>query len=654
MDLPLFYNINIFIYSQYNDKNKIDITIASIKNQQYLMYKYQIIDNIINIYNDTEFNANDLVLILEAGDIFNNIKVLYNLNKEYLNTKFYSLLSSNNHIIKEAIIDNTLVQYNFRLLFRNGLINYVNLKLFNTVENFYSVVLNLTFHLNSLVGKQHFINLPIDYQKINFKFKNYQQHVASITFPTQLVLATYKRNYYIDIVLNNLSNHSYKNFELTLIDNNDDIKTQIELDSILKKYKETLKIKLIRNNFNYHCMSRFYFARNYVIKNNIADYVIIFDDDHEFEMDWVKKMIIEFKPLKIFSWFVKNFSVINYWKGKSCDELFTYFGPGGSIIDSSFFIYNPLFNFNEYSINAIKLDDIWGSFIFNRFLGINFIRSSLHKPINLNIKYKKNHKNKIYNTYNTMRHKKNKMLTMLHSQYGWEITKQQHVTNTINNYFDKIYLLEDHSNELVEQLKEHNIVASYKSKQDLEAVTNNNTRILVFMNNIKLSKNFIHNFDYFVMENQIEKFIDKYENMNLIFILKEPLIEHIPHYKKVNIYLSHPHINCEISNNFNKIDDSYNGDGLIIYINNHMNNIFSRDIIQKSLISFTQNKKTEAREIKINKNINYDTIMETYLPYYYKSTLSKHFVIYDSIKLFNKIKKSIDNISPHKTYIYHN
>ena len=653
MDLPLFYNINIFIYSENNDKEKLDKTIKSIKNQQYLMYEYQIIDNINNINKVKKFNANDLILILEEGDVFSNIKVLYSLNREYVNTKFYSLLCTPNKLITKPIKDGTKLQYNFRLLFRHGLINYVNLKVFNVLENFPSIVLNLANHLNSLCGKQNYMNLLLDYQNINFKFKNYKLKVKKIIFPTQLVLATYKRNYHMDIVLNGLINQSYKNFELTLIDNNEDKKTQIELDNILKKYKSSLKMRLIRDNFNYHCMSRFYFIRNLIMKENIIDNVIVFDDDREFEKDWIKKMTTEFKPLKVFSWYLKNFSVVDYWKGRRGGKSCTYFGPGGSIIDASFFMYNPLFNFKEYDINVIKIDDIWGSFVLNRFLGVEFDRSSLRNPVALNVKHKKIHKNKIYNTFADVKQLKNKLFVKLNSKYGWEIVNKQHKTNTINNYFAEVYLLAP-SNELVKHLKEHNITASYKSKHDIEPVKNPKIKILILTGNIRLSKNFIHMFDNLVVKKQIEKYLNKYENMNQIFTLKSPLIEHIPQHDKVNIYLSHPNIDFKIDDEFTRINDEYTGDGLVVYINNHPNNIFDRNIIKKSLVSFKRKKKVEVKEIKINKNINYDSIMEVYFPYYHKPTASKHIAIYDSVKLFNKIKKSLIKVSPNRTFIFHN
>lgn len=655
MDLPLFYNINILIHSQDNDKDKINKTIKSIKNQQYLHYNYNIINDINGIKKIRDCNANDLIFILNAGDVLTRNKIFYNLNMDYLNSKFYSRICSLDPESYNTLANDKEVYYNFRLLYRAGLNNFIDMEKFNDFSCFYNFVFNFAVYLNLMVGKQVIKKCSLDYQNIKFKLQKKKYNVKKIAFPTQLILATYKRNYYINLVLNGLMNQSYKNFALTIIDNNEDRNSHAELDKIIKKYEKTLNIKLIRDNFNYHCMSRFYFARTSVMKENIVDNIIIFDDDRIFERDWIKKMINEFRPLTIHSWYLKNFSVIDYWKGRSGGNMFKYFGPGGSIIDSSFLLYNPLFGFNEYDINAIKIDDIWGSFVFNRFLGINFLRSSLKNPIALNVKYKKQHGNKIYNTFSDIKQLKNVMFKNLSSKYGWLITEKQNKAITVNNYFSHVYLLEENK-KLIEQLKQNNIVASVKGIDEIITLhKNKNNKILVFPKDIMLTENFIHIFDSYAKNNKIKMCLETYDKNNNILMLRHPLIKKIYIPPKVCIYLTHPNLNdFKINKNFILINDNYKGDGIVIYINNHPNNIFDDNIIHKCIESYITKKKLNLLEIKINNNIRYDTIMKYYFPYYYQSTKSNHISLYDSVEVFNKIKKKLVRTSPFRTFIYNN
>ena len=205
--------------------------------------------------------------------------------------------------------------------------------------------------------------------------------------PLHIVLATYERNANLERVFDMLCSQTVKNINLHLIDNNTCPELHKDINQIITQFGEQLKITLHRSFKNTHCIGRVLLIKE-LLSKYMMDYVVIFDDDQLYETDWLEYLIKHKKSMSTLGWYGKTYSVCDYWKSditytdleekrRRDINKFTYFGPGGCIFDARLFMFDKLYEYEKYSMDLpiFKMDDIWMSFVFNKYLDIPFYRA---------------------------------------------------------------------------------------------------------------------------------------------------------------------------------------------------------------------------------------------------------------------------------------
>jgi len=281
-----------------------------------------------------------------------------------------------------------------------------------------------------------------------------------------VLLATYERTANIRDVITQFQSQTCKHIHLHLLDNNVDTEIQSELDTILDEIRGDMCLTVHRLGWNSHCFGRITCIRK-IMEEYMMEYVVIFDDDQIYETNWIENMLRDRKPLSTLSWYGKLFNKCDYWsttisymglQNKSYPNVkeFTYFGPGGCMLDTNLFLFNELYNYKKYSEDIIAIDDIWMSFIFKKYLNIPFYRNRTHplKCIDRNDHTKM--------TWANIKDKKKDLMTYLSTTYEWDVTKPTPKTFTVNGVFEHVYVLYTSTdNKSIEKLNQMNICATY-------------------------------------------------------------------------------------------------------------------------------------------------------------------------------------------------
>jgi hypothetical protein len=292
-----------------------------------------------------------------------------------------------------------------------------------------------------------------------------------------VLLATYERNANIREVITQFQKQTFKNVHLHLLDNNVDVNIQSELDDILNQIRGGMKMTLHRPGWNSHCFGRITCVRE-IIEEHMLEYVVIFDDDQIFDANWIENMVRDRRPLSTLGWYGKLFNKCDYWvstisyleiqhKKRPHIKEFTYFGPGGCMLDINLFLFNEIYDYKKYSDDIIAIDDIWLSFVFKKYLNIRFHRNMIH-PIKC-IDWSDHTKM----TWAKMKDTKKNLLTHLSSAYNWDVTKPTPKTFTVNDVFERVYVLytstDNKSRKLFNQM---NICATYiPIERDIQTAT---------------------------------------------------------------------------------------------------------------------------------------------------------------------------------------
>lgn len=348
---------------------------------------------------------------------------------------------------------------------------------------------------------------------------NYSQELCCepLKTTTHLIMATFCRNKNLVKIFDMILQQTNKNIHLHLIDNNTELHLQKEIDALIEKYNDKIHISLHRYNYNYHCITRLYIIKD-LYRRTYLENVIIFDDDQLYDEHWVDMYIKNFKPLSVLSWYGKIFEKDDYWnKGANYENIlsygdlefsrkqhikkFAYFGPGGCIIDVNLFLLNELYRFNNYSDNIFKIDDIWMSFVFSKFLSIPFHRLVYHPKecIDRNIKTKM--------TWANISDEKSNLFKKFIHNYDWSVNSENKPLNTVNKSFDIVYALYNNNTDF-DKLKQcfvnHNICVKFvfyndKSATILQlfqtAIECNQETILIFDDTFVFDDFFHYTFD---------------------------------------------------------------------------------------------------------------------------------------------------------------
>ena len=387
---------------------------------------------------------------------------------------------------------------------KNGLIQKV---LSNTsfTENLLSECLkicnekNIANLLNSFIPKTR--NIPSQHDNVELYFRKKDDETMHI------ILATYQRNKNIDLVLNMLLSQTFKHFHVHLLDNNTDKQIQEELDTILSNF-QNITLTLHRKNENSHCFGRILCVQE-IIQHHMMEYVVIFDDDQIYHNNWLKEMVEQRRPLCTLSWYGKIFDECDYWKStltykqierKQRSEItdFHYFGPGGSIIDTHLFLFHELYDYEKYSKDIKAIDDIWMSFIFKKFLNVQFIRKFEHPSCCIDWK------DKSKMTWANIKNEKTALFRNLSQKYDWDVTQKIFKTYHINDVFERIYVFY-HKNDNIKQInakfQKYNICFQFIPIEQKEKIQQNEKKyntIFFFDSDYEFDKFFLYKFDHFI------------------------------------------------------------------------------------------------------------------------------------------------------------
>ena len=378
---------------------------------------------------------NDLVIILEDVEHNLNTYWLHKMNQYFLQNKPILLFDKNNThywIVKTGI---------FIHILNHGNENDLKQLCFEVSDNIHNYDMN-----NDI------------FEKIELK-SSIKTEIPPLNNVIHLLLATYKRNKNVPLVLNMLKTQTVKNIHLHLLDNNEDTNTQ-ELDSLLDPFYKQLTISLHRYNKNLHCFGRISVVKE-IIQHHMMDYIVIFDDDQIYRETWLQDMIHNVKPLSTLSWYGKIFKVCDYWKStlwyNEIEKMlrpevkeWSYFGPGGSMIDIQLFSFEELYQYEKYSQDIRAIDDIWMSFVFKKYLNITFHRNITHPKCCIDA-------NKLQKmTWVNIKDKKSVLFKTLSKKYEWDVTKTTHNYYNINSFFDKICVFSNDFTNL-EKFRKHHI-----------------------------------------------------------------------------------------------------------------------------------------------------------------------------------------------------
>lgn len=443
--------------------------------------KYKFIEYIQN--NRDRYSMNDIAIVVDGDDkllgqdVFNIVNSTYLTDKCWMTTSDYEGRFSENIVkhylecIKHKTSMRKAKRFTFPHLrtFKLGLLTHFDLNTFKYKAEFIPRCSDvaLFLHLIELCGyeKISFINQKLyfyrehtanSYKTVDRKLRNeINDYLFNLPSPSafpcdiHLVLATYRRSKNLRPILDMLVDQTVSNIHLHIIDNNEDAAHTRLIDDTINDYRKKLKISLIRNRYNYSCISRFYFAKK-IAEQYLLDYVIIFDDDQIYESTWLQQYIDSFKPLSIGSWYGKIFQDSDYWdnkikyghilrKEKRSVNRFKCFGPGGCILDASLFGYSEASNFDNYSQNITAIDDIWLSFVYDKLLNVPFNRI-LCPPVRYLDKEDTQEPQGNYRTFLSLQKEKNDLFNFFIDKFDWKYAESETPIST-NSYFDMVYVL---------------------------------------------------------------------------------------------------------------------------------------------------------------------------------------------------------------------
>lgn len=180
-----------------------------------------------------------------------------------------------------------------------------------------------------------------------------------------LIMCTWKRVERFKITLELLKNQIDKDFIFYVVNNNVDIKEDIE--KISKLYELDIKIKIIHNDTNIGGFGRFLLAKTLV---DIHEIIVFIDDDQEF----TNKMISIFREKYNSNAVKSRWAFIlydRYYNRKriiSDNEDVVYCGTGGMVLPSKVFLCEELFKIPD---RYLFIEDLWLSFVSNYYLNLN-------------------------------------------------------------------------------------------------------------------------------------------------------------------------------------------------------------------------------------------------------------------------------------------
>lgn len=264
------------------------------------------------------------------------------------------------------------------------------------------------------------------YKNVSTRFKQEQldyignlEPQKQIIEPIHVVMCCWKRTNLLRKILDNQNEQTVANkIHLHILNNNP--RERYSIDDIVFKFKATspaitITLKHFENKF--YGFQRFYYIKDYLLPNHIADYVVMIDDDQQFSTDWVELLYNLRQPNTYKSWWGTAFTSHNYWqKRHTIDDKFDYGGTGGSIIDTTIFL--PTTKLWNVPVDPIvyNIEDLWLSFIVRHHYGWDIVCSFL-PPL---MKNKAFRGTDVVAQHKTLRDKKQILLTYLIKKHHWK------------------------------------------------------------------------------------------------------------------------------------------------------------------------------------------------------------------------------------------
>jgi len=123
----------------------------------------------------------------------------------------------------------------------------------------------------------------------------------------EIILPNYNSREFLSETINSVINQTYKDWQLTIVDDNSDIDTQ----QILKKYTDYPNIKIIWLKRN----KKAGFCRNLALRNSKSEYIAFIDSDDIWEREKLSKQL-DFMIKNKYYFTYTNYTPFNFKKKK--------------------------------------------------------------------------------------------------------------------------------------------------------------------------------------------------------------------------------------------------------------------------------------------------------------------------------------------------
>ncbi len=295
----------------------------------------------------------DFLKYIQPGSYFNLVRnmqqVVLSYNQENINLEGYKSLNSRKQDLAYSNLKEGIIPTNsqFREQEQNLVIidirdNYLFLsRYFSLPQRLYVLVLRLILLKNPIYEIYCFL-YSINAKRKTLKQKTYDNFKIFdskliINKPrVSVIIPTLNRYKYLKEVLKNLENQTYKNFEVIICDQSDNIQEEV--------YKNwNLDIKLIKQR-----EKALWLARNTGIKCANGDYIALTEDDVELPTNWLENHLkcIEYFGVEISAGVFYNDSVKHQYIKfeENCFKLSFQFPTGNTLLSKRVFEKVGLFD----------------------------------------------------------------------------------------------------------------------------------------------------------------------------------------------------------------------------------------------------------------------------------------------------------------------
>ena len=392
--------------------------------------------------------ANDVVIILDGDDTLHNPQALKIVNQKYLDTTSWFTYGSFEGKWSNQVKDLTPAQrngqeefkprkgtwvYGHPRTFKAFLLDHVRMDDFKYSDGSWlkkSTDGAYVYRMLELSGPEHIGYIPTKIYHYYFSTThstlktvakderiNHDQHVRNmepsepIQLPIHVLLLAWKRIYLLPYQLVWLQNQiglGGRHIHVHIINNNPMM--MAEIDEILKQFKiyqahqahalepassPPIKVSVLHTpttGRTDHIFARFVYVEQ-LRRSTPLDQIILGDDDQYWAKDYVSKLLADYRPKSMTTWYGKTFKrdesgYGNYWKpemkilglidGSHMSDIstFKYGGPGGSIWDTNIWLLDSqLMRLASDLSFWAKIDDLWVSYVLDALLGWEIRRS---------------------------------------------------------------------------------------------------------------------------------------------------------------------------------------------------------------------------------------------------------------------------------------